>query len=44
MAKYDLDYDLDEAIKRQKIDRKDFEALRNPAIPGVPTNITDKQV
>uniref|UniRef100_A0A1B0CL61 CRAL-TRIO domain-containing protein n=1 Tax=Lutzomyia longipalpis TaxID=7200 RepID=A0A1B0CL61_LUTLO len=44
MALVDLEYDLDEALKRENLSRDDLSKLREPPIPGVPTNITDKQL
>lgn len=44
MAKYDLGYDLNEAMKRQDLSQDDLNALRQPPIDGMPATITDKQV
>ncbi|XP_059619779.1 alpha-tocopherol transfer protein-like [Phlebotomus argentipes] len=44
MALVDLEYDLDEALKRENLTRDNLGKLREPPIPGVPTNITDKQL
>ncbi|GAB0093017.1 alpha-tocopherol transfer protein-like [Sergentomyia squamirostris] len=44
MALLDLEYDLDEALKRENLSRNDLAKLREPPITGVPTNITDKQL
>lgn len=40
----DLAYNLEAALERENLSLKDLENLRNPAIPGVPANITDKQL
>lgn len=40
----DLAYDLDEAISRENLSLKDVKGLRDPMIPGVPADITDKQL
>lgn len=40
----DLAYDLNEAMKREELSLKDVKSLRDPVIPGAPTDITDKQL
>lgn len=40
----DLAYSLEEAMARENMSIKDINSLRTPAIPGVPTDITDKQL
>uniref|UniRef100_A0A6M2DE55 Putative phosphatidylinositol transfer protein sec14 n=1 Tax=Xenopsylla cheopis TaxID=163159 RepID=A0A6M2DE55_XENCH len=44
IACHELGYDLQEALDRCNIQEKDLHALKNPPIPGVPANITDKQL
>lgn len=40
----DLDYDLAEAMARQSLSAEDLQKLRDPPVPGVPLDITDKQL
>lgn len=39
---HDLGYDLEEALKREGLNRNDLVALRSPPIEGVPLDITDR--
>ena len=41
---HDLGFDLDVAIERQKLSRKDIALLKEATIPLTPTTITDKQL
>lgn len=43
-AKYELGYDLQEALKREGIKETDLKLLREPAIPSCPQTVTDKQL
>lgn len=40
----DLAYDLDEALIREGVSKDDLQMLRDAQIPGVPSDITDKQL
>lgn len=40
----DLAFDLDEALAREDLSLKDIKSLRDPPVPGVPTDVTDKQL
>jgi hypothetical protein len=42
--KYELGYNLEEAIKREHMKLEDIRAVNNPPVPGLPANITDKQL
>jgi hypothetical protein len=44
MAKHELGYNLEEAIKRENMKLEDIRAVNKPPVPGVPANITDKQL
>ncbi|XP_055611347.1 alpha-tocopherol transfer protein-like [Uranotaenia lowii] len=39
---HDFDFDLEEALKREGINKDELKALRTPAVEGVPFEITDK--
>ncbi|XP_055642754.1 alpha-tocopherol transfer protein-like [Toxorhynchites rutilus septentrionalis] len=41
---HDLGFDLEEALEREDLCRKDLLALREPPIEGAPSSITDKQL
>lgn len=40
----DLAFDLDEALKREDLSLKDIKSLMDPPVPGVPSDITEKQL